>query len=545
MRWKINEANNYLEYMQEFQVNSLLAKILAYKKYNQKTMQGLLQERLLYHDFSLFLEGEMALDRIHEAIENKEKICIYGDYDCDGILATTILVDAFKQLGVTVGYHIPDRMQDGYGLNVSRVEQMAKKGYTLIITVDNGVKAFEAIDKANDLGIDVIVSDHHSCGEELPDACCIIHTKLSPDYPFKEISGGFVAYKLASALLQKNDKYLYCLAAITTISDMMPLLDENRSLVKKAITFMKEEKYPALELLLGENQEYTVQSIGFIIAPKINSFGRLSELVNPTHVVRYFMRDATTELLTKIASNAITINAKRQEITNKQYKEVLQNIKPNDKFLYSYKQVIHEGIIGLVAGKYTREFYRPSFVMHFDSNTNVYKGSARGIEETPLTTLFEEVKDLLEGYGGHSLAGGFSVSLENVEPLKKAIALHIDTVCPNMPEATIEVLKLDGKDVTKENIKSLDILQPLGTGNEETTFYLEDLSIEKIYSLSDGKHLKFDVLLPNSKMQILYFNKGNLLEEFKNKKTIQVIGKLNINTFRNMETINMIAEEIK
>lgn len=545
MRWKINETNNYLEYMQEFQVNSLLAKILAYKKYDQQMMQSLLQDRLIYHDFSLFAEGEMALDRIHEAIEQEEKICIYGDYDCDGILATTILVDAFKQLGVTVGYHIPDRINDGYGLNVSRVEQMADKGYSLIITVDNGVKAYDAINKANELGIDVIISDHHSYEEELPEACCIIHTKLSPEYPFKEISGGFIAYKLASALLEKNDKYLYCLAAITTVSDMMPLLDENRSLVKRALTFMQEEKYPSLELLLGENQKYSVQSLGFIIAPKINSFGRLSEMVNPSHVVRFFMRDASTEFLTKMASSAIKINAKRQEITTKQYKEVLQNIKPNEKFLYSYSQDIHEGIIGLVAGKYTREFYRPSFVMHFDSKTNVYKGSARGIQELPLTTLFEEVKDLLDGYGGHSLAGGFSVSLDNVEELKKAISKYIDGVCPTMPEATIEVIKIEDTDITKENIKSLEILQPQGMGNQETTFYLEEIPIEKIYTLSDGKHLKFDVVLPNIKMQILCFNKGNLVDQFQNKKTITVIGKLNINTFRNMETINMIAEDIK
>ena len=197
--------------------------------------------RLIYHDFSLFEEADMTLERIHEAIENEEKICIYGDYDCDGILATTILVQAFKELGVQVGYHIPNRFDDGYGLNIERVEQMAKRGYSLIITVDNGVKAFEAVERANELGIDVIITDHHQFDADLPDACTFIHTKLSPDYPFKEISGGFVAYKLASALLQKQDKYLYCLAAITTISDMMPLLDENRSLVKKALTFMNEE----------------------------------------------------------------------------------------------------------------------------------------------------------------------------------------------------------------------------------------------------------------------------------------------------------------
>ncbi|MFQ9633488.1 MAG: DHH family phosphoesterase, partial [Coprobacillus cateniformis] len=281
MEYKIIEPKKYQDIQNQYQVNSLLAKVIDIHEYDQETLQTLLSPRLIYHDFSLFEEADMTLERIHEAIENEEKICIYGDYDCDGILATTILVQAFAELGVQVGYHIPNRFDDGYGLNAARVKQMAQRGYSLIITVDNGVKAFDAVECANELGVDVIITDHHQFDNDLPDAMSFIHTKLSPEYPFKEISGGFVAYKLASALLEKQDKYLYCLAAITTISDMMPLLDENRSLVKKALTFMKSEKYPSLELLLGDQQSYTTTTIGFTIAPKINSFGRLPELCNP------------------------------------------------------------------------------------------------------------------------------------------------------------------------------------------------------------------------------------------------------------------------
>ena len=169
MNWRIINDLDYKDYMQEYQINSLLAKIFAYKQYSKQDIELMLSNRLMYHDFSLFSEAEITLERIQEAIENQEKICIYGDYDCDGILATAILVDAFRQLGVEVGYHIPNRQEDGYGLNVNRVEQIASKNYSLIITVDNGIKAYDAIERANELGVDVIVTDHHNYDDELPD----------------------------------------------------------------------------------------------------------------------------------------------------------------------------------------------------------------------------------------------------------------------------------------------------------------------------------------------------------------------------------------
>lgn len=545
MRWQILNDLDYKHYMQEYKINSLLAKIFAYKNYSNPQVDSLLSNRLIYHDFSLFSEAQMTLERIHEAIENNEKICIYGDYDCDGILATSILVEAFRQLGVEVGYHIPSRLQDGYGLNVTRVEQMAAKGYSLIITVDNGIKANEAIDLANELGIDVIVTDHHSHDDNLPNAFSIIHTAISPDYPYKPISGGFVAYKLASALLNKHDKYLFCLAAITTISDMMPLLDENRSLVKRALEFMKENKFPQLELLLGNNQKYNVTSIGFIIAPKINSFGRLSEIVNPNHLVKYFLQNASTGILQAVSSKAIEINSKRQTMTNQQYQTVLASLDANDKFLYCYENEVHEGLIGLVAGKYTRQYNRPSFVMSFDQNKKIYKGSARAIEGLSLNNIFKEVEDVLDSYGGHELAGGFSVSKENVENLKSRLKIYLDEKLENYQLPLIDAIEVFGDEISKNSVKQLELLEPLGNGNEETYFYVKDLVVNKVIQLSNGKHLRFDLDLPKAKVQALYFNQGKLYEQYKDAKTISLIGKFNINVFNNVESINIIIEEIK
>lgn len=539
MEYKIIEPNKYQYLQQKYHVNSLLAKVIDAHSYDENTIEGLFNPRLIYHDFSLFEEADISLERIEEAIENNEKICIYGDYDCDGILATTILVQAFLELGIHVGYHIPNRFEDGYGLNVERVKQMADKGYSLIITVDNGVKAFDAIECANELGVDVIVSDHHQFDNDLPDACAFIHTKLSPNYPFKEISGGFVAYKLASALLKRQDKYLYCLAAITTISDMMPLLDENRSLVKKALQFMKEEKYTSLELLLGNQQSYNTTTIGFTIAPKINSFGRLPEMCNPNILVKYFLKDAPLELMMKVSEMANQINLKRQNLTNEQYNLAMSFM--NESFLYYSSQDVHEGIVGLIAGKYTRQYERPSFVMHYDKHRGIYKGSARSVKGFSLHEFFIQNQDQLLAFGGHALAGGFSVDEEHYQSFYKCIENSLKDV--ELHDETFAIL-IDDKDLSVQNIESLSRLEPFGMGNEEPLFVLKNVPISKVYTLSDGKHLKIDIDYSHIQLSALFFYEGQRFDELKELKSMNIVGTLNINEYRNQKNINFMIKDI-
>lgn len=540
MKYNIDVIEHTEEIMKDYQVNSLLAKVIESKDMGIEEFLAFKNPRLVYHDFSQFSEAEPTLERIQEAIDHQEKICIYGDYDCDGILATTILVQAFEELGIHVGYHIPNRFEDGYGLNVKRVEQMAEKGYSLIITVDNGIKAYEAVERAADLGVDVIITDHHTFDEEeLPEAFSIIHTKISNDYPFKEICGGFVAYKLAAALLGHQDKYLFSLAAITTVSDMMPLLDENRSLVRTGLQFMKENRYPSLEMLLGANQSYSTTSIGFIIAPKINSFGRLPDMINPNHLVKYFLKNAPRDLLVSLSSSASSINSKRQQMTNKQYAMALEE--EHEKCLYYASQDVHEGIVGLIAGKYARDYERPSFVMHYDEESRLYKGSARGVEGFNIYKFFTNHEDLLEQYGGHVMAGGFSVNQENFAKLHSSL---LEDIGDRDFENVENVVPITFDDISIENIESLSMLEPFGMGNEAPVFSLEEAPIEKIMTLSDGKHLKIELMGRNVKVSALYFSKGALYETLKEKKTISLVGTLDINEFRNMKNINLIIKDI-
>lgn len=538
MKYRVKTCSATRQISEDYHVNSLMAKVIEDKGLSQNDYQKLINPRLIYHDFSLFTEGEMALDRIKEAIENKEKIVIYGDYDCDGILATSILVQAFHEMGIQVGFHIPNRFSDGYGLNVKRVEQMAEKGYTLIITVDNGIKAFEAVEKANSLGVDVIITDHHTFeNDEYPDAEAIVHPKLGDTYPMKEICGGFIAYKLASALLGHHDPYLFSLAAITTISDMMPLFDENRCLVRRGLDFMKAKHYPQLDLLLG-NQDYSTTAIGFTIAPKINAFGRLPEMVNPNNLVKYFQKDASMQFMQTLCEFAKKINSRRQSLTNTQYETALES--EHEHCLYYASSDVHEGIVGLIAGKYTRSFEQPALVMHYDEEHHTYKGSARGVSGFNIYKFFKRHEDLLIQFGGHAMAGGFSVDDEHFEALHEALLTDIDGR-DFSNEQNVIAITLD--DLSLENVASLSLLEPYGQSNEEPKFLLKDTSFDSLRQLSEGKHLRFDRQLNDVRFAALYFFKGDQYENYLDRP-LSLVGSLSINEYKGYKSINMIIDEI-
>ena len=482
MKYKTIQLSHTEEIMQKYGVNSLMAKVIESKKLDQKQFEAFMDPHLIYHDFSLFEESDETLERIEEAIENKEKICIYGDYDCDGILATTILVQAFHERGVEVGYHIPNRFTDGYGLNTTRVEQMAEKGYSLIITVDNGIKAFDAVEKAGELGIDVIITDHHAFDAEVPVAYSIIHTKMSPRYPFKEICGGFIAYKLAAALLKHHDPYLFTLAAI-------------------------------------------------------NAFGRLPELVNPVCLVKYFLKGTNPAYLEKVSNYASKVNSKRQSMTTSLYKEAVTDT--TSPCLFYGSEDMHEGLVGLVAGKYAREYEQPAFVMHYDSKKEIYKGSARGIDGFNIYDFFKHHEDLFVQYGGHAMAGGFTITKSNYPLVYDALVNDLQGCHFEVSESVIPIT-LD--DTTIHNVETLSLLAPYGEENKAPLFIMEDVTCSRVDRLSEGKHLKFH--LGDEQVSALAFNKGQKYEEVVHKESMTLVGTLSINVFRGNKSINFIVEEI-
>ena len=543
MQWEILESQNYLKIMKEKHVSSLVAKVMDFRENISTEMVGL-------HSFNLFKDSKKVLERIEKAIVNQEKIVVYGDYDCDGMMATTILVSAFEKRGVKVGYHIPNRFIDGYGLNVSRVEEIADKGYKLIITVDNGISALEACKRAKELGVDVIITDHHELPPILPDAYAIIHTALSPDYPFKAISGGFVACKLACALIGKQDAYLHCLAALTTISDVMPMIDENRTLVKGALRLLERNKYLSFELLAGENTKYTTTTLGFIIAPKINAIGRLQDGLSPNQCITYFKHSGATsekERMFKLAfvTSCNKLNQERQKLTNEQYKIAKSMIKQDIDALCCVDANFHEGLIGLVAGKLTKEYYRPSFIMHENEDTGLIKGSARSIKGIHLYDLLQANANVLKSYGGHALAGGFSLQKENYNEFVEGINKFIKQ---NKDEKTFietkDSILVEETDLNLSNLHEFESLAPFGHGNEEPTFHLVLQQPSKIETLSNNKHLKLTFNLRSGSFNCLWFNHGKDYESIKHLNQFHLFGQLSINEFRNIETMQMILEDL-
>ena len=528
-------SQQFLNLQAKYHISSLNAKIIDYMKLNDETIQSL--NKMIFHDYDLFSEGDEVYERIMEAIENEEKIVIYGDYDMDGILATTILVKAFSKLGVKVGYHIPNRFKDGYGLNVERVEQIAKKGYSLIITVDNGISAFDAVEKAEELGVDVIITDHHTVGEDVPLAYAFLHTSLSPNYPFKPICGGMVAYKLAVKMLGKHDAYLFTLAACTTISDMMPLRNENRAIVKKALQLMNTKHYPAFNKLLNDPMKpITATSIGFEIAPKVNSAGRLPDLMNPNSCVQYFLNGETdSQALDQFALKIKNLNSKRQSMTNSAFNELNKTIDPDLPYIFIYEHEIHEGLLGLLAAKFSNEYHKVAFVLNYDEANNIYKGSARSLPGFKLHEFLTSACEDLEAFGGHDGAAGFSVKYDRIPSFEAKIKEAIEAA--SFEEEESQYLVLEDSDLSIKDIEGMRLLEPFGIDFEKPVFGLENVTIVN-QTILKNNHLKLLCQKGNMQFSALWFFHKELISQ----STVTLIGDLSINEFRGKSIQFMIKD---
>ncbi|MGM9857749.1 MAG: single-stranded-DNA-specific exonuclease RecJ [Bacilli bacterium] len=476
-----------------------------------------------------FKNIDVIIKRIFKAIENKEKIIIYGDYDCDGIMATTILVKALQKLNADVRYYIPSRYQDGYGLNEKNVISIKDKGYSLIITVDNGISALEAISKAKELGIDVIVTDHHEQIRELPDTPYIMHPIIS-EYGDIYCCGAYVSFMLSSGLLGYYDSYLLSLASIATISDMMPLKKYNRNIVRLGLKYMNENRYPNIIKLLS-NQENNIDenTIGLEIAPKINAIGRMKEDVfSMQRIVRYFLttnEGDMNELLEWINS----INSERKELIKSASESLVydNNNNPSIIVVSEYK----EGLIGLLANKIMNDNNKPTIVLtQSTEDPDILKGSARSKEGFSIANAFDKCKDLLEVYGGHAQAGGLSINKDN---LNKFI-IKFNEIAINNPfiEKQDNLIEISLNDISKDNYRKYEKLKPFGMDFIKPDFLIKDILTNSLKYTSNNEHIS-TMITYNSKLLGFNFCK----EDISHKNRINVIGNLENNFFRGNETI--------
>lgn len=543
MKWKIQHPDNYQQHMDEAMNNPLLAKTLA-------TSSHQLLNKAPFTSYKCLHDIDKALERIQNAIVKMEEVMVFGDYDCDGIMATSIMVRAFALCKLRVNYDIPDRMNDGYGLSVKKVEQFHQQGIRLIITVDNGISSYEAVKRANELGIDVIITDHHDLPEVLPEAYAIVHPFLSENLPYQQISGGFVACKVAEGMIQRKDQYLYCLAAISTISDVMPMVEENRTLVKTCMVLMNRANFNALNLINRENNGvFDTQAIGFTIAPKINAAGRLHDKPSTHDLVQYFAYDGMKtheSFQMRISKELGDLNNLRKRKTEQCVALAHKEFMGLNGAAVIFSPVIEEGVAGLVAARLNRELYCPVFVMTVNVQTGQIKGSARGVDGLDLYDCLKYCKDALLVYGGHEKAAGFSLEAGELEHFETLLARYMkDHLTVDMLEPVQSAIAIEESDITFDNVKGLSLLEPFGNENERPVFMLELPKPRLVNPSRDKKHLRMTFTLHDgSDFVVMWFNHGDDVEALREKEHFTLYGEISLNTFNHVTNLQMNLKDL-
>ena len=538
----------------KFKVSNLLATVLVNREIvSEKDIEVFLNPtRNDFHDPYLMPDMEVAVNRIVKAIEKHEKVIIYGDYDVDGITSITVLKKFLKTCGLDAGYYIPNRLNEGYGLNKNAIDKIHEEGYTLIITVDCGISGIEEIEYANSLGLETIVTDHHEPMDILPPAIAVIDLKRKDNdkYPFNSLAGCGVVFKLTQALGMKlgldEKEYLKYLdiVCVGTISDIVPLIDENRVIAKLGLKLIEVTKNPGLRALLNASGYKQVNSntISFGIAPRINACGRMG---CEEEALKLFLTDNIEEA-EKITDELNQFNRERQEIEKNIFDEAIRMIEKEDKdnnAIVLGSQNWHHGVIGIVSSKITEIYYKPSILICFEGDKG--KGSGRSI---PGFDLHEELVNLskhLDKYGGHEMAVGLSLDKKNFNRFKEDFNKYVNDkdISDLVPILDIDK-QIEMKDVDSEIVKELDVLEPFGEANRKPVFVYKNLKIDSIRALSDGKHLKLTLKDGNILINAIGFNMGALSKEYTIGDKVDIAGMLEINSFNGRDFVQINMRDI-
>lgn len=556
-KWQIYETdeNKINELQNKYQLNQLLATILVNRGITEKDEIRLFLEptRNDFHDPFLMTDMKKAVTRIIKAIENQEKVTIYGDYDVDGITSITVLKSFLQDRGLEVKSYIPNRLEEGYGLNKEAIEKIVKEGCQLMITVDCGISAIEEIAYANSLGIETIITDHHEPGNELPEALAVIDNKRKDSkYSFRELAGVGVVFKLIQAigitLELKEEEYLKYLdiVCVGTISDIVPLVDENRVIAKLGLMLISQTKNIGLRSIINSSgySKIDSNSISFGIAPRINACGRMGKAEEALELLLSKNINHVNELTKKLNEH----NRVRQETEKDIFENAVQQIQK--EHLEKNNAIVvggenwHHGVIGIVSSKITEMYFKPSILLSFEED-GMGKGSGRSIPGFDLHDALMQCSDTIEKFGGHSMAVGITVQKDNFLKFRKefeqiATKAHIDEIMP-----VIQVdSKIDVKDINKEMVESLKQLEPFGEGNRMPVFVFKNLKIDSIRALSEGKHLKLTLKDNNTIISAIGFNLGNLVEDYRIGDKIDVVGVLEINSFNGVDSLQINMKDV-
>ncbi|KGR74456.1 single-stranded-DNA-specific exonuclease RecJ [Ureibacillus sinduriensis] len=557
-QWVVGQPDeNLIKQLQnELNISSLAAKILAARGCTtiEKARKILNMDETNLHSPYLLNGMEEAVERIEAALNNGEKILIYGDYDADGITSTTVMMNVLLDLGADVDFCIPNRFTHGYGPHEELFRKAFDEGVQLIITVDNGISGIEPVRLAKELGMDVIITDHHEAGDILPPADVIIHPRLPEGhYPFGELAGVGVAFKLAHALYGEVPKHLFELAAIGTVADLVPLEGENRYIVQQGIKQLKISPNPWIraicEVTSVKQHEIDEDAIGFYFAPRLNAIGRLGD-ADPG--VAFLMSENDLEAATgaKLLNQK---NVERKEIVHTITEQAIEMIEndpsiSNSLVLVIAKEGWNPGVIGIVASRLVEKYYRPAIVLSLDSVKGTAKGSGRSIEGFHLYHELAKNRDILPHFGGHPMAAGMTFGAEHVDELRNRLHQQA-TNCLNdellTPKLAIDV-PLEISEVTVEAIEEIKKLGPFGTGFSKPIYALQNVQVRSMRKIGAGEsHLKLELEDAHGFIDAIGFGKGYLHDEITYGVKLSFVGDLQINEWQGKKKPQLMITDVQ
>lgn len=564
-------------------INPIIAELLYNRGYTDpKAAKTFLymESEILSNPFEM-KDMKKGVDRVKRAIQNKEKITIYGDYDVDGVTSVCTLYLYLKSKGATVDYYIPNRAGDGYGVSTQAIDMLKAQGTSLIITVDTGITAIEEVEYSNSIGVDFLITDHHECREKLPNACAIINPHR-PDcrYPFKELAGVGVVFKFISAYEERHGSCSRIeaatrifasyadLVAIGTIADVMPIKAENRIIVSYGLKMIETTNRPGLTALMDaaaskpdaarperkkRRTKITTGYIGYTLAPRINAAGRIR---SATMAVELFLAE-DREVAAEIAEELCKANKERQAEENKIMLEAYEKIEAQeldkDTIIVLDADGWHHGVIGIVASRITEKYSRPTILVSFEkegdeiSDDDVGKGSGRSIKGLNLVDALFHCSDYLVKFGGHELAAGLSVTRKNLPIFRRMINEYANSNLSD--EDMISTLEADCSvelgEVNLNLAEQLQILEPFGVGNPVPNFVMYGLTVNEISPVSDGKHTRFSFGDGKHSLSAMFFSNSPASLGIYNGDRVDIIFNIDINEWMGRRSVQLIIKDVR
>ncbi len=516
----------------------------------EKARRFLKRDQSLLFDPMLLSDMDRAVSRIELAIRQHQKIAVYGDYDVDGITSACLVYDYFQSRGLDCEVYIPDRLDEGYGINKKAIEILHEKNIELIITVDCGITAISEVEYAKSLGMDMIITDHHECPQTLPNASAVIDPKR-PDskYPFEELAGVGVAFKLVCALENASETPLarYAdLVAVGTIADVMPLIGENRYLVFMGLEKLRGNPLPGFAALLDEagalKKPISAATVGFTLAPRINAAGRLCRTET---AVRLLMSKNYDEALVW-AKELCGLNRRRQELETEVWEDAVRALSSDEPkspiVLESCSW--HPGVVGIAASRLTEEYKLPTIMICVDDENG--KGSCRSYGDFNLFEALSACSEYLVSFGGHAFAAGLNIKPENIGAFRKALAEYYSLNPPaEHPELEPEVLICNPAVLNMESVESLEELEPCGSGNEHPLLCICGAILEGLSSIGNGKHLRLRISKKGVCFDCVFFSRSIESLGVSEGESVDICFTPQINEFRSNRNVQLLITDLR